>query len=287
MFVTTPEVSDAQAKVLLRRRVSNDGKMSGDATVQTTVIGPSGAKAGEVRSSIQIAPERETELTQSISISNPDLWSPERPQLYRAVKRVMKRSTVLDEIVTPFGIRSLSWSTDHGFLLNGKPIKLHGGSVHHDNGPLGAAAFDRAEERKVELLKAAGNNAVRTAHNPPSPAFLDACDRLGLLVIEDSFDAWTKAKVKFDYAQFFDAWWQRDLDSMVLRDRNHPSVVMWGMGNEIPEVWTPAGASGQEAVRLPAFAGYQQADHASVPGRNIHTGSGRRFCNGRYRRVQL
>ena len=139
-------------------------------------------------------------------------------------------------MVTPFGIRSLSWSAEKGLLLNGKSIKLTGGSVHHDNGPLGAAAFDRAEERRVELLKAAGMNAVRTAHNPPSPAFLDACDRLGLLVLDEPFDVWEAHKVKFDYGSDFDAWWKQDVSAMVLRDRNHPSIVIWGIGNEIPEL---------------------------------------------------
>ena len=149
---------------------------------------------------------------------------------------------MLDQVETPFGIRSLAWSAEKGLLLNGNPIKLAGGSVHHDNGPLGAAAFDRAEERKVQLLKAAGFNAVRTAHNPPSPAFLDACDRLGLLVIDEPFDVWTISKRRFDYARFFHDWWQRDIDAMVERDRNHPSVIMWGIGNEIPEAWTAEGA---------------------------------------------
>jgi beta-galactosidase len=127
--------------------------------------------------------------------------------------------------------------------LNGVPIKLAGGSVHHDNGPLGAAPFDRAEERKAELLKQAGFNAVRTAHNPPSPAFLDACDRLGLLVLDEPFDVWTESKRKYDYARFFNEWWQRDVDAMVKRDRNHPSVILWGIGNEIPEVWKAEGAT--------------------------------------------
>ena len=149
---------------------------------------------------------------------------------------MLKNSQVIDQVVTPFGIRSLAWSAEKGLLLNGKPIKLTGGSVHHDNGPLGAAAFDRAEERKVELLKAAGHNAVRTAHNIPSPAFLDACDRLGLLVLDEPFDTWKAHKVKFDYGSDFDQWWKHDISGMVLRDRNHPSVVIWGIGNEIPEL---------------------------------------------------
>jgi beta-galactosidase len=154
---------------------------------------------------------------------------------------VVLAGKVVDRVETSFGVRSLSWSVDKGLLLNGQSIKLVGGSVHHDDNVLGAASFDRAEERKVELLKAAGFNAVRTAHNPPSPAFLDACDRLGLLVLDEPFDVWTKSKVKYDYARFFNDWWQRDIDSMVLRDRNHPAIIMWGIGNEIPEAWTPKG----------------------------------------------
>ena len=142
----------------------------------------------------------------------------------------------MDEVVTLFGIRSLTWSAEKGLLLNGNPVKLTGGSIHHDNGPLGAAAFDRAEERKVELLKAAGHNAVRTAHNPPSSAFLDACDRLGLLVLDEPFDMWKAHKTKFDYGTDFVEWWKSDVSAMVLRDRNHPSVVIWGIGNEIPEL---------------------------------------------------
>jgi beta-galactosidase len=181
------------------------------------------------------------ETSQTIAIAEPALWSPESPALYRAVTQVQKNGIVVDEVVTRFGVRSLAWSAEKGLLLNGKSIKLTGGSVHHDNGPLGAAAFDRAEERRVQLLKAAGFNAVRTAHNPPSPSFLDACDRLGLLVLDEPFDTWKASKVKFDYGRDFDEWWERDISSMVLRDRNHPSVIIWGIGNEIPEVFVERG----------------------------------------------
>ncbi len=129
-----------------------------------------------------------------------------------------------------------------GFLLNGRPLELKGGCVHHDNGPLGAKAFDRAEERRVELLKASGFNAIRCAHNPPSPAFLDACDRLGMLVIDEAFDMWETGKNPFDYHLWFTNWWQKDVESMVLRDRNHPCVILWSTGNEIPERGNARGA---------------------------------------------
>ena len=241
VFVTTPEISQGQAKISVRTRVANEAAGAAGINVQTTVTGPAGASAGSAQSGVSVAPGGETETTHEITVANPVLWSPESPAIYRAVTRVMKDGKLIDEVVTPFGIRSLAWSTEKGLLLNVNPIKLTGGSVHHDNGLLGAAAFDRAEERKVELLKAAGFNAVRTAHNPPSPAFLDACDRLGLLVLDEPFDAWKIGKLKFDYGRFFDDWWRRDITAMVQRDRNHPSVVIWGIGNEIPEVFTDKG----------------------------------------------
>ena len=242
VFVTTPKISSAKATVAVRIRVANDTTGQAAVVVRTVLTGPSGGLLGQAESPANAAAGRETEVTQELSVANPALWSPRTPQLYRAITRVWKGGRLIDEVVTPFGIRSLAWSVEKGFLLNGKSIKLAGGSLHHDNGPLGAAAFDRAEERKIELLKAAGFNAVRTAHNPPSPAFLDACDRLGLLVLDEPFDVWKQAKVKNDYARFFADWWQRDIDAMVLRDRNHPSVVLWGLGNEIPEAWTKEGA---------------------------------------------
>src|SRR5207237_5746732 len=127
---------------------------------------------------------------------------------------------------TTFGVRTIAVSVDKGFLLNGEPVELYGACVHDDNGPLGVAAFDRAEVRRVELLKAAGFNAVRCAHNPPAPAFLDACDRLGLFVIDEAFDSWAFGKLAQDYSRDFEANWRSDLDAMIQRDRNHPSIVM-------------------------------------------------------------
>jgi beta-galactosidase len=248
VFVTAPEASATTAKVLVRTRVANDSASDTVLTVETTLLDAAGQTVGAARSPLQPAPGSNQEISQDIAVTNPSLWSPASPVLYRAVTRVRKNDEVLDEVVTPFGIRTIAWSADQGLLLNGKPVKLNGGSVHHDNGPLGAAAFDRAEERRVELLKAAGHNAVRTAHNPPSPAFLDACDRLGLLVLDEPFDAWKAHKAKFDYGSDFDEWWNRDLSAMVLRDRNHPSIVIWGIGNEIPELEVERG--GEMARKL-------------------------------------
>ncbi len=236
VFVTTPKVTDDSATVSIRTTVANESAGSAGVTVDTTLYDGAGLEAGKAESNLTVAPAKELEAAQTITVARPALWSPAAPTMYRAVSQIRQGGKVVDQVVTPFGIRSLAWSADKGLLLNGKPVKLTGGSVHHDNGPLGAAAFDRAEERKVELLKAAGYNAVRTAHNPPSSAFLDACDRLGLLVLDEPFDTWKANKVKFDYGLDFDQWWKIDMSSMVLRDRNHPSIVIWGIGNEIPEL---------------------------------------------------
>jgi beta-galactosidase len=242
VFVSTPDVTSATGSVLIRTQLQNDSTESTQASVRTTLLSATGQQVGEDQSPLRIGAGTHEETTQKIALVHPKLWSPDTPVLYRAVTEIIQAGKVVDRVETNFGVRSLAWSVDKGLLLDGKSIKLAGGSVHHDNGPLGAAAFDRAEERKVELLKAAGFNAVRTAHNPPSPAFLDACDRLGLLVLDEPFDVWTKSKAKYDYARFFNDWWQQDVNSMVLRDRNHPSIVFWGIGNEIPEAWTSDGA---------------------------------------------
>ena len=180
-------------------------------------------------------------IEQEIALTHPPLWFPETPRLSTAVTDVIVDGKTVDEVTTRFGVRALAWSAENGLTLNGKTYKLAGGCIHADNGVLGACAFDRAEERKVELLKAAGFNALRTAHNPPSPGLLDACDRLGMLVLDEAFDCWAGGKNTSDYHLVFKDWWQRDLDSMVQRDRNHPAVVMWSIGNEIPYVFLAMG----------------------------------------------
>jgi beta-galactosidase len=236
VFVTTPEVSEASAKVRVRTTIQMPSATAAKLALRTDLVNSIGNIVGAAESPIEGTPAIDKELTQEVAVPNPALWSPSSPTLYRAVTRVMSNGQPIDQVTTTFGIRSLTWSAEKGLLLNGKSIKLTGGSVHHDNGPLGSAAFDRAEERRVELLKVAGHNAVRTAHNIPSPAFLDACDRLGLLVLDEPFDVWEAHKVKFDYGTNFDDSWKHDISGMVLRDRNHPSVIIWGIGNEIPEL---------------------------------------------------
>ena len=170
-----------------------------------------------------------------IKIKNPKLWDIDSPNLYKVKTYVYKDDKLIDTAETIFGIRTISVDSKEGFKLNGRTIKMKGGCVHHDNGIIGAASYARSEERKVELLKASGFNAIRCAHNPPSPVFLEACDRLGMLVIDEAFDCWKIGKTQHDYHVWFENWWERDIDVLIKRDRNHPSVVIWSIGNEICE----------------------------------------------------
>ena len=239
--VTTPEVSVEAAMVHVSTRVKNAGDAAHEVTLHSRILAPNGATVGAAAARSALSPGNEVEFTQEIPISNPDLWSVDHPALYDLETEIIAGGKVMDTTTTNFGIRSLFFSAEQGFLLNGQPVKLKGGCVHHDNGVLGAASYPRSEERKVELLKANGFNAIRCAHNPPAPAFLDACDRLGMLVIDETFDCWRDGKNPHDYHVVFDDWWQRDTDSMIFRDRNHPSIIIWSIGNEIMERSRPEG----------------------------------------------
>ena len=245
VFVTAPEAGAARARVSVKTRIANDSDTAAAVTVRQVIYSAAGAALARSEGTATVEARGTAEVEQEMAVDKPALWSPESPSLYRVVTGVIAGGKPVDEVSTPFGIRSVAWSAGQGLLLNGKAVKMTGGCVHHDNGPLGAAAFDRAEERRVEILKESGFTAIRAAHNPPSPAFLDACDRLGMLVLDEAFDCWSKGKNQFDYNVAFQDWWRRDIDAMVLRDRNHPSVVMWSIGNEIPERGEPLGA--QEA----------------------------------------
>ena len=175
------------------------------------------------------------EYVQNVIIPQPKLWSVETPNLYTAEIQVITDGIVTDKIATTFGIRTIHFDSQTGFTLNGKKVLLKGGCMHHDNGFLGSATIDRAEERRVQLMKAYGFNAIRTSHNPPSQQFLDACDRNGVLVLEEAFDMWERPKNPEDYHLYFNEWWKKDLKSMIHRDRNHPSVIIWSIGNELNE----------------------------------------------------
>ncbi len=229
VFVTTPVVDQGASVVQVATELANLTSLD-SAILRSTVLDAQGNVAARAET-----PAKLPTLQQTLLVRDARLWSLEEPNLYTLLSEVLVNGSVVDTERTTFGIRSIAIDAEHGLRLNGRPIKMKGGCIHHDHGPLGAASYDRAEERKVELLKSAGYNALRTAHNPPAPALLDACDRFGFLVIDESFDAWTSAKVTNDYHLYFREWWQRDTDALVRRDRNHPSVILWSIGNEIFE----------------------------------------------------
>lgn len=237
VFVTT----DGESTVRVSTTIESDAETEQEVTLRTRVVSPRGRTADEVELVETVPADARVDVEQELSVKRPALWSLDDPQLYRVETELRIGRDVVDSVTTPFGIRSVEIDAASGLRLNGEPIDLRGGCVHHDNGPLGAASFDRAEERKVELLKANGFNAVRCAHNPPAAAFLDACDRHGLLVIDEAFDCWRNGKNVADYHVTFDDWWRRDLEAMVERDRNHPSVIMWSIGNEVVERGLPEG----------------------------------------------
>lgn len=241
-FITTPVVdasgtSLVSVKTVLVNESDRERVMQVAVSLQgTTNDGGSLNAAKETIVRLQPNEEREAELL--IDVPNACLWSPDTPHLYEANLTVAEQDNPnepIDQVTETFGIRSIAFNAEQGFLLNGQPIELNGGCLHHDNGILGASAFDRAEERKAELMKAAGFNAVRTSHNHPSTAFLAACDRIGLLVIDEAFDGWRVAKTPHDYSKYIDQHWRDDLAALVLRDRNHPSIFAWSMGNEVIE----------------------------------------------------
>ena len=234
-FITTPQVSQQEATISVATEVTNDSKIPKDVTVEATLIDSKGNHVGKGSKAISIKAGETMNVEQLISISNPQLWSPDTPATYKAELTINENGTVKDRIVETFGVRTIEYSATQGLLLNGNKIKLNGGCIHHDNGILGAAAFDRAEVRKVEMMKAAGFNAVRTSHNHPSEAFLHACDSIGLLVIDEAFDGWRTAKLPHDYSTLIDKHWQEDIAALVLRDRNHPSIFCWSVGNEVIE----------------------------------------------------
>ncbi|HZI32020.1 MAG TPA: glycoside hydrolase family 2 TIM barrel-domain containing protein, partial [Candidatus Binatia bacterium] len=237
VFVTTPEVSHDKALVQISTEVTNASNVEADVLVRARVLNANGKVIKTTTSKLRMPAAQAQLVQQKFDIRLPKLWSPDSPNRYSADVEVIVDGKTTDKVSTHFGIHKIEADAAHGFRLNGKILELRGGCIHHDNGPLGAAAIDRAEERKVELLKANGFNAIRCAHNPPSPAFLDACDRLGMLVIDEAFDQWNEAKIGNgqDYHFYFKDWHARDIASMVQRDRNHPSVIMWSIGNEIPE----------------------------------------------------
>ena len=240
IYITTPSVSKEKAEILIKILIENEEKKDFLIWLNFKIIDPYGNEVCEKKENLEINENKKIEISESFIIEKPYLWSAETPFIYKNIIEIGSDKKIFDRRETNFGIRSIEISGD-GLKINGKVIKLKGACIHHDNGILGATSYDRAEERKVEILKRNGFNAVRTAHNPPSPSFLDACDKLGLYVIDEAFDVWKKPKLPFDYSNYFENWWKKDLEDMIYRDRNHPSIIIWSIGNEVVERNLPEG----------------------------------------------
>ena len=237
-YVTTPEVNEQSASVLMQTKVSNDSKSSAAVNLITIIQDANGREVARAAERNVAAKGSHAEVSQTLKVSAPMFWSDDRPYLYKVISQLEQGGRVVDRYETPLGIRTFRFDVEKGFFLNGKPLKIRGTCNHHDLGPLGTAVNTRALERQLELLKGMGVNGLRTSHNPPAPELLEIADRLGFIVMDEAFDMWKIEKTKYDYHLDWDEWHKRDLEDMVLRDRNHPSVFIWSIGNEVMEQWS-------------------------------------------------
>jgi hypothetical protein len=242
--ITTPDIDDERAVISVATIVENASRFTSAARIAWSVLGPDGAEVAATSAPVTVLPGDTSTARVRLSVAGARLWHPDSPSLY-SVRATLTEldGSVIDEETTSFGIRRLQLDTVHGLRINGDTVKLRGACVHHDNGPLGAATIGAAEDRRVRLLKEAGFNALRSAHNPMSRAMLDACDRHGVLVMDELTDVWNKSKTAFDSSLTFSERWQQDVAALVAKDFNHPSVIMYSIGNEILELATPIGAN--------------------------------------------
>jgi beta-galactosidase len=271
-YITTPAVDDQAATVRVRTTLDNAGTEQAVVSLETAVLDASGSEIVRSRAVERtLAPDESLKVDFDLALPNPIRWDIDRPYLYRAVSVVRDRHGVRDRSVSSFGVRTIAFDKTKGFSLNGRRLKLHGVCLHHDLGALGTAVNRRAIERQLHIMKAMGVNAIRTSHNPPAPELLDLADSMGLVVMDEAFDMWSMTKVKNGHGKYFAEWGERDLRDMIRRDRNHPSIVLWSIGNEILEQASPTG--GAVAARLtaicheedptrPATAGFNQFDGA-------------------------
>jgi beta-galactosidase len=249
-YITTPDIDAQNARVAVRVKVNNTGSGSEKFVLRTEILDASGAAVAAGSSAMTLKPGTSEVTDETLKVPTPHLWSVDDPYLYTAVTRLMKGDKELDVYHTPIGIRYFVFDVNKGFLLNGKPVKINGVCDHHDLGCLGTAMNRRALERQLEILKGMGCNAIRTSHNPPAPELLDLADKMGFIIMDEAFDMWKKEKTKYDYHLDWDAWHKKDLQDQVLRDRNHPSVILWSIGNEIPEQWNKDSVADGIALEL-------------------------------------
>jgi beta-galactosidase len=243
-YVTTPKVNTETARVVIQTTVKNTTKSAQTVEVIQSMVDQKGREVGQVEGKLHVPAGSLAKIAQDFTVDKPKLWTIEEPYMYKVITKLYVDDQQMDEYETPAGIRTFRFDVAKGFILNGKSVKINGVCNHHDLGALGAAVNKRAIERQLEILKAMGCNGIRCSHNPPSPELLDLCDEMGFIVMDEAFDMWGKSKTKFDYASDFPKWYERDLTDLLLRDRNHPSVFMWSIGNEVGEQWVDSGTEG-------------------------------------------
>ena len=236
--ITTAAVTEQSAGVNIKTTINNSNATAARLMVKTSIYDDMQKLVNSTTSDQSCNANEVTALLQHLTVTRPMLWSVEHPHLYKAITTLQANGKIVDTYTTIFGIRYFNFDANNGFFLNGKPLKIIGVCDHHDLGCLGTAINTRALERQLEILKAMGCNGIRTSHNPPAPELLDLCDKMGFIVMDEAFDMWKKQKNKYDYHLNWDEWHKKDLEDQVLRDRNHPSVFIWSIGNEIPEQWS-------------------------------------------------
>ncbi|GAA4236699.1 beta-galactosidase GalB [Postechiella marina] len=234
-YITTPVVNDEKSTVNIETKIVNKGSKNKTVTLETVIFDKAGKEVAKASKEVSVASGKTEIENIKLDVVNPNRWDLNNPYLYSVTSSIISHGQVTDKFDSEFGFRTIEFTANNGFILNGKRVQLNGVCMHHDLGPLGASVNYRATERQMEIMKSMGVNSLRTSHNPPSPEMIKVCDRLGIVVQVEAFDEWKVPKVPNGYSNYFDEWHERDIRDMIKRDRNHPSVIMWSIGNEILE----------------------------------------------------
>ena len=267
-YITTPTVTDAKADVQVVSTINNTTDKIQNVIISQRILDNSGKQAGKIRTEkLTVNANSVMDIKQLLQVVSPIRWDIDNPYMYNAETTVKVNNKVIDVYKTPFGIRTIKFDSKKGFSLNERKVLIKGANLHEDAGSLGVAVPIRSHERKLEILKEYGVNAIRCAHNQPSKEFLDLCDRMGFVVVNEAFDKWKSGY----YEQYFDAWWQKDLENMLLRDRNHPSIIMWSIGNEVQEAWDETDVGVERAKMLQDFVHkYEPTRPVTMAAQNNH-----------------
>ena len=269
-------------KVSVSVSIDNNTTSQQTVVVRNKIISPAGVQVASASKKLSLNPSAKSIRSLSqLKVSRPQIWSCETPYIYKVVTTIEKGGKVMDTYETVTGFRTFRFDAAQGFSLNGKRMKINGVCQHHDLGCLGAAINEDALHRQLRILKEMGTNAIRCSHNPPAPELLEMCDTMGLIVMDESFDMWRRRKTKNDYARFFDEWAERDLTDLVLRDRNHPSILMWSIGNEVLEQWSSADADtlSAEQANLILNAGHDASTLAHGEEMSVNSILCRNLCD--------